>query len=142
MVMWPDHADLAGHGHVVADGDRAGDADLRHEQAVLADLGAVADGDQVAEFGALADDRLAEGGAVDAAVGADLDVVADLHVADLRDLLPLLADRGVAQAVLADDRAGVDGHAVAQDHLFVDHDVGHEDDVVADRQPSATKQPG
>ena len=138
-----DDAGLAGHGHVPADGDRAGHAHLGDEQAVLADLGAVADGDQVAELRAAADDRAAERRPVDGAVGPDLDVVADDHVADLRDLDPLLLDRGVAQAVLADDRAGVDGHAVAQDAVLVDDHVGEQRDVVADPAvPRAMYTPG
>src|SRR5690606_35443556 len=128
----PADAGLCGHRDVVTDGDGAGQPDLGDEQAVLADLRAVADGDQVAELRAGADDGLAERGAVDRAVGADFDVVADLDDADLRDFDPLAADRGVAEAVLSDHCAGVDGHAVAEDAVVVDDDVGVEQGVVAD----------
>ncbi len=45
----------------------------------------VADLDQIVDFGALADDGLAETRAVDGGVGSDLDVIADFDDADLVD---------------------------------------------------------
>ena len=81
-----DDADLAGHHDVIAGAARAGDAHLADEQVVLADLAVVADLHQVVDLGAGADARRLEGAAVDGGAGADLDVVADLDVAELRHL--------------------------------------------------------
>src|SRR5690606_39983370 len=59
-----------------------------------------------------------ERAAVDAAVGADLDVVADHHAAELLDLLPAARlARGEAEAVGADHGAGMDDGALT--HLAV-----------------------
>ena len=70
---------------------------------------------QVVDLRPVADRRLAERGAVDRASGADLDVVADAHDADLRDLVMPSALRGEAVAVRADDDAAVDDAALADD---------------------------
>ena len=72
---------LAGHDHVVAGRAASGDADLAAEQVVPADLVVVADHDEVVDLRPLADPGRLERGAVDRAVGADLDVVADLEPA-------------------------------------------------------------
>ena len=61
--------------------------------------------------------------AVDRRVGADLDVVADDHAADLRDLAPASALVRDAEAVGADDRAAVDERARADDAVRVDGDA-------------------
>src|SRR6267143_1443421 len=89
-VGW--HAALRGDQHPVADGHvvrdahlarqhhaapepgAARDADLGHEDRVLPHLDVVPDLDEIVDLGAAADDRVAEGRAVDRAVGADLGV--------------------------------------------------------------------
>ena len=72
-----DHAGLAGHGDVVTDIDRAGQTDLGDEETVFADLGPVADRDQVAELCAGSDFGFAERGSVNRTVRADFNVTAD-----------------------------------------------------------------
>ena len=60
-----------------------------------------------------ADDGGAERAAVNGGVGADLDIVVDDHIADLKHFaMPALVEH-VAVTVRADDRAGVDGDAMA-----------------------------
>ena len=66
----------------------------------------------VAEPGALLgvavdlDDRVVERSAVDRRIGADLDIVADQHPSDLRNLDPAFAVLGETEAVAADHRDG------------------------------------
>jgi hypothetical protein len=66
----------------------------------------VADLDQVVELDAVLDHGVVERAAVDAGVGADLDVVADAHRAELLDLDPAPLVGREAEAVGADHRAG------------------------------------
>ena len=79
-------AHLPGQDHAAPEPRRARDADLRHQQRVLADHHVVADLHQVVDLGPAPHDRVAEGGAVDRGVGADLDVVLDQHAAHLGNL--------------------------------------------------------
>src|SRR5439155_5233970 len=81
-----DDADLTGHHDVIARTTRARDAHLADEQVVPADLAVVAHLHEVVDLGAGPDARRLERPAVDRRAGADLDVVADLDVAELRDL--------------------------------------------------------
>ena len=75
---------------------------------------------------------VAVGAAVDRGIGADFDVRADLDVAQLlRKLVPAV-DEFVAEAVRADDRAGVNDRARADDGVFVEHGVGKDRHVVGD----------
>jgi hypothetical protein len=71
-----------------ADAGAAGHADAARHRGVRADVHVVADLDQVVELDAVVDHGVVERAAVDAGVGADLDVVADAHRAELLDLLP------------------------------------------------------
>ena len=70
-----------------------------------------------------ADDGIAEGAAVDGAVGTNFDVVFENNGADLRDLVVFAVVGGVAKAVLTDDTAGMnrdtvtDGAAVVENGL-------------------------
>src|SRR5262249_38395482 len=77
---------LAGGDDVIAGAAGAGDAHLADEEVVPADPAVVADLHKVVDLGAGADARGLEGAAVDGRAGADLDVIADLDVAELRHL--------------------------------------------------------
>ena len=79
------HAHVAGQDDVVPDARAARDADARHEQAAASDPDVVADVDEVVDLGARADHRVVHAPAVDAGVGADLDVVLDDAAADVGD---------------------------------------------------------
>src|SRR5688572_17830018 len=115
----------------------AGDADAAGDRGVRTDARVVADLDLVVEPGTLLDDRVAEVAAVDGGVGADLDVVADAHRADLRDLDPAALVTGVAEAVGADHRARLQDAARADRAPRVHHHARVEAGIVADRRALA-----
>src|SRR5688572_20158090 len=121
---------LAGHDHVVSERGGAGDTDLRHQDAALAEPYIVTHLHQVVDLAAGPQPGLVERGAVDRGVGADLDSVFDHHPPELRHLDVLAVVRGVAEAVAAQDRARVDDAvapqlgAVVEHHLRVDDAAG------------------
>lgn len=106
-------ADLSADDGVMFDDGAAGDAGLGGDDNVCADAAVVADVDQVIEFDAILDDGGAEGGAVNGGVGADLDIVADDETADLREVGVAAILEDEAEAVGAEDGAGVDDGASA-----------------------------
>jgi hypothetical protein len=53
----------------------------------------MADMHEVIQLAAILDDRIVERSAVDRRIGADLDIVADQHPSDLRNLDPILTIR-------------------------------------------------
>ena len=118
---------------MVAEGRAAGDADLRGDEALAADAHVVGDLDEIIDLGAPPDHRLAEAGAVEGRVGADLDVVFEDHVADLRDATDLAVDGLITEAIGADDGAGLDAAAGAEDAVVADDDAGLEPAIDADR---------
>ena len=128
---------LAAHRDVMAERGGAGDSDLGHDQPVGADAGIVPDRNQVAQFGATADDRAANRCPVDRRVRADLHVIFENDIADLRDLVmhnfaagSLM--RGEAVPVLANACVGMHGHAIAENAIVIDHGIWIEDAVAAD----------
>src|SRR5215471_8183944 len=120
-------ADLTSGDDAAAEPARAGDADLCHDDRVLADLDVVADLHEVVDLRAAADDGPAQHGAVDRGVGADVHVVFDHDDADLRDLAMRGAVEDVAESVAADDGAGLDRHAAAEPDALAQHHprMGH-----------------
>src|SRR5262245_36240670 len=104
----------AADGDVPPDIRAAPAADAAGDGAVRADAHVVADLNLVVELDALLDHGVVERAAVDRGIGADLDVVADAHRADLRNLHPAAFLAGDAEAVGADDDPGVHHHAFAQ----------------------------
>src|ERR1700740_2094652 len=107
-----DHRGPADH-HVAPDLGRAGDAHAGRHHGVRADVAVVADLDLVVQLDAVLQHRVLERAAVDAGVGADVDVVADAHAAQLLDALPAALRRRDAEAVGADDRAALEHAALA-----------------------------
>ena len=81
------HADLSRQRDVVADRGAAGDADLRDQQRVPADVHAVADLNEVVDFGAGLNPRFADGRPIDRRVRADFDIVFDDDARRLRNFL-------------------------------------------------------
>src|SRR3990172_4417145 len=108
---------MAEYDRAGADGAAAPDADAAREsgaardRAVRPDAAVVADLDLVVELHAVLDHGVLDRTAVDGRIGADLDVVADAHAADLRHLDPALAVTRDAEAVGADHRAGMQDRA-------------------------------
>ncbi len=126
------HAHLAGQDAVVAELGAAGDADLPGEQAMVAERHVVGDLDEVVDLGAPADGRRAERPAVHGHVRAQLDIVANHDVADLRDLAVDALVEHVAEAVRADDGAGVDADPVPDLRAGVERHVREQGHVVAE----------
>ena len=140
IVDVPDDADLPGEHHVIADPRRAGDADLRAEDASSRPISTLcAIMTRLSILRAAADPGHAGRGAVDRGVGADLDVVLDHHAADLRDLAVAAAVRRETEAVVADHGAGVDDDPIADLGLLADDHVRVEDAVGADRARAARR---
>src|SRR5215203_6634367 len=110
---------------------RAGDADLRHDHAMLADGDVMGDLDEVIDLRPRPDQRVAAAAAVDRRVRADLDIVADDHAPELRHLEVALRPHHVAEAILADAHAGVEDDAVAE-HRVADGDLRGDGAVAAD----------
>src|SRR5579863_6248054 len=93
----------------------------------------MADEHKVIELGALADARLANGGAVDAGVGLNLHVVANHGDPRLQHLVPAAVGLpGKAEAVAAYDHAVLQDHAVADTAVFAHYGVRVREKVVAD----------
>ena len=115
---------LARDGHVVSDLGAAGDAHLRHHDAVLADRHVVSDLNEVIHLGSAAEDRGTQRGAVDGHAGADLHIVMQDHLSDLRNLAVLSLVEHIPEAVRTDDRPGVDSDAASEHGAGIDRDVG------------------
>src|SRR5262249_61987961 len=112
----PGGARLPAHHHVVAELARAGDAHMADDYAVPADHDVVPDLHEIINFCPSADDRVPERTAVDAGIGADLDVVLDDHGADLRHLEVAGGGERKPEAVLPDPDAGVQDDPIADQH--------------------------
>ncbi len=112
-----------GEGAVRADRDTARYPYAARQRAVRSDAHVVRDLHQVVDLDAVFDHGVVERTAVDAGVGADFDVVANAHVAELLDLDPGALVRCEAEAVGADhhatvhDAARADAAARAEGHL-------------------------
>src|SRR5690348_1913716 len=91
-----------------------GDADLRRDEAELADTRVVRDVDEVVHFRARADHRVADAATVDSGASADLDVIRNVTAADVRNLVVPFALRDVAEAVRSNHGARLDQHAVSE----------------------------
>ena len=78
---------------------------------------------EVVDLRALADDRRPERAAINRHVRADLHVVAEDDVADLRHFAVHPCVQHVAKSVRADDRAGMDPHALAEFGARIKRDV-------------------
>src|SRR3954464_14379511 len=121
----------AADGAVPADVGAAGDAGAAGDRGVRADAHVVPDLDLVVELDAVLDHRVVDRAAVDGRIGTDLDVVADAHRADLRNLDPAAGPPRDAEAVGADHRAGVDDAALSERAIGVDHDARIEAGLLA-----------
>ena len=108
------HAGLSGHDDVIADLGAAGDANLRAEEIVLADLDIMSQMAKVIDLGAAADDGVIHRTVVDGGAGADLDVVSDDSAAQLTDVMVVAClVSGEAEALTADDGVCTKYDAVA-----------------------------
>ena len=76
--------DAAAHRDVVAHDARSRKYPKPGDYAIAADADVMGDLHEIVDLGALADDRIGHGAAIDGGVGADLDIVLDDDPADLR----------------------------------------------------------
>jgi hypothetical protein len=130
-------ADLSAQRASVLDDDRAGEADLRREQTILADAAVVRDVDEVVDLGAGADERVADAPAVDCRVGADLDVVADQAAPDVWNLLVPAVAKDVPEAVRPDAGPGVDRDTTPELHPRVERHVREQAAALTHADPRA-----
>jgi hypothetical protein len=137
-----DDSDLPGQGYSPANPGAPGDTRLRGYDAVLADRYIVSDLNQIVDFRSPADNRTPKRSPIDRRVGADLDVVFDLHSSYLRNLDPSVAVPGVTEAVTADDYTGVQDDAISQAATFPDNRLRIEHAIFADMGPFAHEYPG
>lgn len=108
------HTSLSGHDDVIADLGAAGDADLRAEEIVLADLDIMSQMAKVIDLGAAADDGVIHRTVVDGGAGTDLDVVSDDSAAELANMMVVAClVSGEAEALTADDGMRTKDDAVA-----------------------------
>ena len=75
----------------------------------------VADLDEVVDLGPRANDRVVDAPAIDARIGADLNVVVNQAAPDMGDLAMGTIGKRVAESIAADAHAGVQGHPLADD---------------------------
>ena len=104
---------------------------------MVADADVVSDLAEVVDLDAAGDRRLVQGAAVDARIGADLDVVADPRPPHLRHLDLPLAVEDEAEPVGSDDDPGVQDHAIPHRRAGVEHHARVRDAVGADGRPGA-----
>lgn len=133
---------LPRHHHVIARGTRAGNPHLAGHDIVLADLAVMGDLDEIVDFRALANARGLKSPSIDGRAGADFNVVAYVDVSQLRDLDIAAFLLAITEPIGADDRIGVDGDSVAQDHPVVEHDVRMKRHVVAEAAIAADDRAG
>lgn len=94
-----------------------------NDHAVASDPNVVGNLDEVVDLRAIPDDRVAAAAAIDRAVGADLDIVADDDIAELRHLQMTVRACDESKAVLSNLRARMDDDPIA-DCRVSDDDAG------------------
>ena len=102
----------AANGAVRANGRAARHAGAAGHGAVFPDAHVVANLYQIVELDTVFEHRVLQGAAVDAGIGANFDIIANLHRAELLDLHPPTTIWGKAKAVCTNHRAGVNDAAL------------------------------
>ena len=125
-------ADLAADHGALAYRAAAGDSRLRGDYGVLADLDVVSYLHEVVDFYAGGDLSGFERAAIDGGVRADFHVVGNFDSADLREFPVAAFAEDVAEAVAADDGAGMNFDAIAESRTGVERDARMQDAIRAD----------
>jgi len=136
------NAYLTAYGGVMFYYDSARQTSLSCDYDMVADLAVVGDVDHVVELDSIADEGEAQGCAVDAGVGTDLNIVADLDSAHLRELFPFAVHGDEAKTVGTDDRAGMDDRSFTYFDAVVDRNAGMDHRVLADLDVAADAATG
>ena len=92
---------------------RARNAHLGNDQTMPSNSDIMGDLDEVIDFRALANDRVARRATIDRRIGADLHVILDNDATDLRHFQMAAPPRSEAETVLPDRGAGMNDHAIA-----------------------------
>src|SRR5690606_25544633 len=121
---------LPAHDDAVAQPGAAGDAHLRHHQAVAAEADVVPHVHQVVQLRPGADDGVVHAPPVHAGVGAHLDVVLQDATADVPGAPVAVGPAPEAESLAADHGAGLEPDAVAEPRPRVADDEGPDLDVV------------
>ena len=101
QLQMTQHDGAATHCAMRANGGAAGHTDTTSHRGVLADPHVVPDLHQVVELDAIFENCVLQRAPVNAGVGADLDVIADLNRTQLFNLDPLTIMRGKAKTISA-----------------------------------------
>jgi hypothetical protein len=120
------NADLSAQDHVVLHHDAAGKAGLGCYYDVFANLAVVADVDQIVDFRAAANARDFERATINGGIGADFDIIFNLETAYLGKFFVSagLLVAHVTEAIAAQDRSGVNDHAIADLRTRIEGRVG------------------
>ncbi len=110
----------------------AGNSGLRGDHGVLADLDVVGHLHEIIDFYSGGDLSGFERTAIDGGVRADFHVVGNFDSADLWKFPVAAFAEDVAEAVAADDGAGVNFDAIAEPRASVERDAGVQDAIRAD----------
>src|SRR6476619_1088511 len=131
LEMPADHG-AAADPAIAADARAAGDAYAAGDRGVRPDVAVVPDLDLVVELDTFFDHGVVERAAIDRGIGAHLDVVAEHHSSDLRNLVPAPVFPGETEAIGPDHCARMQDHALADDAVVVNGDVGIQPAIAAD----------
>src|SRR5690606_36552404 len=107
-------------------------AALRDENTAPADFDVMGDHHQIVDPRAVTNHRIGPCAAVDAAIGANLDIMADQHAAKLGHFHMAGRVDGKTYSVMTDAHAGIDAHAIA-DHGVGNTGIGPDPPPIADR---------
>ena len=119
-----DNPGLSGEHGTIADFAAAGNTHERSHDYMLTDIIVVRDMHQIIDLRSTADTRLAQGGAVDAGIGTDFDIVPDNHDSQLRDFVMVVAQPSEAIPIQTDADSRVQ-QAVAPDFAAMqDRSIG------------------
>jgi hypothetical protein len=116
------NTDLAADNGVMAYQDATGEAGLSGNDDVILDAAIVGDVDHVVELDAVSDRGEAEGGAIDARIGAQFDVIAQGEAADLGEFFPTARDGSEAKAIGAQYDSRMQNDARANGNTRIDRD--------------------
>src|SRR6185369_10001655 len=114
---------------------------LRRDHYVPSDAAIMAHMHHVIDLGAFADRGNTERRAVNAGIRADLDEVAQLDSADLREFFITAALHDKTEAVRANHAAGMQDDAAADPDVVIDRDVGMQQAALADGDAATDTAP-
>jgi len=110
---------LSAKNSVILDDHPAGKPYLGGHDHMPADLAVVPDMNQVVELGAISDPGVVQRPAIHARIGADLDIVSNLHPSDLRELLVVIGFHDKSESVGTDYGTRIQDDPVSQANVAI-----------------------